>query len=67
MIAFRTDEMVAFVAVKRPVTEAVLEIRETILARGVRKDVVAFRTSTFAPPTTLSFPLLKRPEFTVRA
>ena len=60
-----TEETVAFVAV-RAAKDAVLETSETMFASGVRNELVALRTPTFAPPTTLSFPLLKRPEFTVR-
>ena len=58
-----TEETVAFVAV-RAAKDAVLETSETMFASGVMKDVLALRTSTFAPPVQVKRPLLLRPEFT---
>ena len=60
------DEMLAFVAVSRPVV-SVVEVKVVMFATGVVKDVVAVRVSTFAPPRTFNFPLEFTPPFTVSA
>ena len=62
----KVDEMLAFVAVSRPVV-SVVEVKAVMFATGEVIEVVALSVSVVAPPSTVNFPFELTPPFTVRA